>query len=183
LAGRRADPLLALHFFTLILGNTAVFAVGALGAWSIVSRALWGWTERESAALRSATRWWAGGGLTLTLLGVVLGSVWARGHMGRFWSWDVRELGALGVLLWNGLMLGLLTRRSHSERLVMLLGQAGNVVVALCWLGPAFQRFAQQFNGSILAAVSTPLAIFLLIELFVVGLTFVRPGQMNISRG
>jgi hypothetical protein len=181
--GRRPDPLLALHVFILTVGYTAVFAVGAIAAWSIMARAFYGWTERENAALCSAVRWWSSGGLALTALGIVLGSCWARGHMGRFWGWDLREISALVILLWNGLVLGLLARHSPNERLVMLLGQAGNVVVALGWfVGPILLAAALHDYEHVSAALlSAPILAFMLIELAFAGLTFVPPGRLRLN--
>ena len=167
LAGKtRHDPLLAFHVCSLVVGYTAVFAIGGLAAGLIIARAVSGWTERQSAALCSAVRWWTGTGMALTLLGIVLGSFWARDHMGRFWGWDFREIGALSVLLWNAAVLGLLAWRPRNERLMMLLCQAGNLLVVCCWFGP----------GGVFAAL-------VLIEMALAGLALVRPGQLRLSRG
>jgi ABC-type transport system involved in cytochrome c biogenesis permease subunit len=144
---------------------------------------VFGWTERESASLYSAARWWTGGGLALIVLGVVLGGFWARSHMGRFWGWDIRETAALGLLLWNGLVLGLLAWRPRQERLIMLLGQAGNVVIALCWFGPALLAVGLHSYGTVSTSVlPMSLAGFVLLELALAGLTFVPPGRLSFSR-
>jgi hypothetical protein len=148
LADRPGGALLAFHVFFLTVGYTAVFAVGAIAVWSIILRAVRGWTDNEQTSLRSAICWWTAGGLALTLLGFVLGGIWARGQWGHFWNWDAREFAAVALLFWNGLVLGSLAWRPRNERLAMLLGLAGNAVVFACWFGPAILNTGLHSYGS-----------------------------------
>jgi hypothetical protein len=39
--------------------------------------------------------------LTLSLIGTVLGGVWANDSWGRFWGWDPKENGALMIVIWT----------------------------------------------------------------------------------
>jgi ABC-type transport system involved in cytochrome c biogenesis permease subunit len=39
--------------------------------------------------------------LFLSLIGTVLGGIWANDSWGRFWGWDPKENGALLIVLWN----------------------------------------------------------------------------------
>ena len=39
-------------------------------------------------------------GLVFTLIGTMLGGMWADQSWGRFWGWDPKENGALLIILW-----------------------------------------------------------------------------------
>ena len=39
--------------------------------------------------------------LFLSLIGTVLGGIWANDSWGRFWGWDPKENGALLIVLWT----------------------------------------------------------------------------------
>jgi ABC-type transport system involved in cytochrome c biogenesis permease subunit len=43
--------------------------------------------------------------LFLSLVGTVLGGIWANDSWGRFWGWDPKENGALMIVLWSLIML------------------------------------------------------------------------------
>ena len=76
-------------------------------------------------------------GLFLSAAGIVLGGVWAIDGLGRFWGWDAKEIAALGVLVWEGLMLLVLSRRTARLLPGMVAAMVGNVVVLLAWFGVA----------------------------------------------
>jgi cytochrome c biogenesis factor len=40
-------------------------------------------------------------GLLLSVVGTILGGVWANDSWGRFWGWDPKENGALMICLWE----------------------------------------------------------------------------------
>jgi hypothetical protein len=40
-----------------------------------------------------------------SLIGTVLGGIWADQSWGRFWGWDPKENGALMIVLWNAVIL------------------------------------------------------------------------------
>jgi hypothetical protein len=126
--------LLASHQFTITLGYTAAFAVGTLAVWAIFTRAISGWDARRNDALQAMVLRLAAGGLALTCFGVVLGAWWARDHLGRYWDWDPREVGGLGVLAWQAIMLLCLLR--PRRRAGMLLGVTANIIVSLASFGP-----------------------------------------------
>jgi hypothetical protein len=128
--------LLAAHLYTVILGYTATFFVGFLAACYAVTRPFRELSAGEMASLRRAVFVLAAVALVLTLIGVVLGSVWAKEHLGRFWDWDPRESWAALVLVWDAAVVALLWRRQLAEHTAVLLGLAGNVLVAFAWFGP-----------------------------------------------
>jgi hypothetical protein len=137
----RIGWLLAMHKVAVTAGYVTVFAVGGLSVWSLLARAVGWWDGRRARAFRSAVLMLGTAGLPLTAIGVVLGAIWARDHMGRYWGWDAKEIGGLAVLAASGMsMLAALggRRSQRSERAdgVLLAGIAGNIVVSLSWFGP-----------------------------------------------
>jgi hypothetical protein len=168
-------PLLAAHVFAITLGYTATLSVGALAGWSVVTRALVGRDARRAEAFRSAAWKLSAAALALAAVGVVLGGWWARDHLGRFWGWDLREVGGLGVLAWDALLLAvLLSRRAALPAL--LLGVAGNMVVSLCWFGP--NLVAGRYSYGILTSLSFLLVGFLVAQLVLLCLAFVPAGRL-----
>ena len=73
--------------------------------------------------------------LFFSLLGTVLGGIWADQSWGRFWGWDPKENGALLIVLW----LLFLTHGRAGGRLGALGFSAGmaltGVIVSLAWFG------------------------------------------------
>jgi ABC-type transport system involved in cytochrome c biogenesis permease subunit len=69
----------------------------------------------------------------MTLTGTVLGAIWANLRWGRFWSWDVKEIGALLTVIWQAILLALLRSRPAKIRWLLCWGMLGNVVVTFAW--------------------------------------------------
>ena len=132
----RMEAVLASHIFAITLGYTAMLAMGLLAVWSLLVRVFWGWNGQRAASFRSYGLTLARLGLMLTALGVILGAMWARDHLGRSWAWDAREVGGLAVVVWFGVLLACLSWRPSAWRIGMLLGVFGNIVVSLSWFGP-----------------------------------------------
>jgi hypothetical protein len=135
LVWRRGDQLLGIHVLSVTMGYGAVLAFGALAIWSFVSRAVGGWDATMAARLR----WWGQrfcwAGLLLSALGVVLGALWAKENWGRYWDWDVKEIGGLSVVAWAAASLWLLCRRPSLGALGWVIGLIGNMVVWSAWFG------------------------------------------------
>lgn len=73
--------------------------------------------------------------LLFTVVGTILGGIWADQSWGRFWGWDPKENGALLIVLWivwllHGRMAGKLPPASYALGVACL-----NIVVALAWFG------------------------------------------------
>jgi hypothetical protein len=135
-------PLLASHIVTVTIGYVTVFAVGGLSVLSLLARNRAGWwDDRRALAFRRAVLTLSAIGLPLTAVAVALGAVWARDHLGRYWGWDLREIGGLAVLTSSGLSLwaalsGRFRATGRRADAVMLAGIAGNIIVSLSWFGP-----------------------------------------------
>jgi ABC-type transport system involved in cytochrome c biogenesis permease subunit len=74
-------------------------------------------------------------GLIFSVVGTILGGIWANESWGRFWGWDPKENGALLIVLWeiailHARMAGLL--REHGT---CMAAAFGGTVVAFSWWG------------------------------------------------
>jgi cytochrome c-type biogenesis protein CcsB len=70
-----------------------------------------------------------------SLVGTVLGGIWADQSWGRFWGWDPKENGALIIVLWNAIILHCRWGGLVRARGLMMLAVFGNVVTSWSWFG------------------------------------------------
>lgn len=73
--------------------------------------------------------------LFFTVLGTILGGIWADQSWGRFWGWDPKENGALLICLWliwivHGKLCGKLRNRLYAAAASLT-----SVIVVLAWFG------------------------------------------------
>ena len=139
---------LATHVVTITLGYAATGAAGLLGVFYVLG-GLFTKTLRTDVG-RAGTRS-AGQSLgsalgrmiygivcfaaLLSLVGTILGGLWADDSWGRFWGWDPKENGAMLIVIWNALLLHARWGKLVADRGVALLAVAGNVAVAWSWFG------------------------------------------------
>lgn len=106
------DPLVAvlnsnfwltIHVITITLGYSAGLLSAFLSTGYVLLRGL-GLDGGDHGLRRSLTRAVYGMlcfTLFLSLVGTVLGGIWANYSWGRFWGWDPKENGALLIVLWT----------------------------------------------------------------------------------
>ena len=70
-----------------------------------------------------------------SLVGTILGGIWADQSWGRFWGWDAKENGALIIVLWNAIILHCRWGGLVRQRGLMLLAIGGNIVTSWSWFG------------------------------------------------
>ncbi|MEK6543818.1 MAG: cytochrome c biogenesis protein CcsA [Elusimicrobiota bacterium] len=73
--------------------------------------------------------------LLFSVVGTVLGGIWADQSWGRFWGWDPKENGALLIVLWIAIILHARWGGFIRERGLMILAIFGGVVTSLSWFG------------------------------------------------
>jgi len=165
LGSGRWNLLLAAHVFTVVLGYLATFLVGALGICFVAHRSL---SELSSSRAHSLTRasyvlgWVAA---SLTAIGVLLGMLWAKAEWGRYWGWDVKEVGGLAVVTWQVCFLFSHRLACVSARGLLVLSLLGNIVVTLGWFGANLLSGHHDYNSEnawmlLLAAVALNLQFF-----------------------
>jgi ABC-type transport system involved in cytochrome c biogenesis permease subunit len=70
-----------------------------------------------------------------SLVGTILGGIWADQSWGRFWGWDPKENGALMIVIWNAVILHARWGGLVKARGLMLLAVGGNIVTSWSWFG------------------------------------------------
>lgn len=127
--------LLAAHTFAISVGYLSGLLVGGLG----ICFALQRWLGQTSLAIEaSATRGaalLAKLALVMTILGVLLGAIWAQGAWGRLWAWDGKETGGASVIF--ALAIFLACHNRPSTRAAMIQAIIGNIIISLAWFAPA----------------------------------------------
>ena len=73
--------------------------------------------------------------LFFSLVGTVLGGLWADDSWGRFWGWDPKENGAMLIVMWNAVILHARWDKMVRDYGTAVLAIFGNVVTAWSWFG------------------------------------------------
>ena len=166
-----ADRLLGVHVSFVLLGYTATFFAGALAICYVAARPFHTLNVWQARSLARAALGLNVLATALTAVGVLLGAVWAREHLGRYWGWDPREVGGALVLAWDVGVVLWLWRRPAGDPAAVFSGVAGNVVVALAWFGPV------AVAGR--SAAAAALGLFVLSQVAALGLALVPPGRLR----
>ena len=73
--------------------------------------------------------------LFFSLVGTILGGIWADQSWGRFWGWDAKENGALLIVIWNAIILHARLSGMAKTCGLATLSIFGNIVTAWSWFG------------------------------------------------
>ena len=73
--------------------------------------------------------------LFFSLVGTILGGIWADQSWGRFWGWDAKENGALLIVIWNAIILHARLSGLAKTCGLATLSIFGNIVTAWSWFG------------------------------------------------
>jgi hypothetical protein len=128
--------LLVSHVFAVTLGYSASFLVGFLAICYVITRPFHDLNPGQANSARRTVVALTIAATALTAVGVLLGGFWAEDNLGRFWTWDPREIGGASVLVWDLVVLVLIWRFPGRTHLLLLSGIVSNVVVSLAWFGP-----------------------------------------------
>jgi hypothetical protein len=164
LGNGRFTPLLAAHVFAVTIGYVTTFAVGGMAVWAVLS------ADGRLGSFRSAAGRFTLVGLALTAVGVVLGAVWAKEHLGRYWGWDARETGAVFVVA-AGLAMLCFALRPAGGSMALFLGLIGNIVVSLAWFAPPLMESTRAGGQT---AAGYGLAAFVATQLILLALAYRR---------
>lgn len=103
----RSNFWLATHVITITIGYAGGLLTAGLAHVYIFAR-VFNIDEGDKSFRRFMTRIVYGGicfTLFFSLVGTILGGVWANDSWGRFWGWDPKENGALIIVLWTLIIL------------------------------------------------------------------------------
>jgi hypothetical protein len=172
------ELLLACHVFSITIGYFSALVFGGLGICYVGQRWARGFSTSHKGLLSRAALRFTGLSAVLTGLGIVLGALWAKEHFGRYWGWDIKEIGGLAVLSWLLLLLAVQCR-SVGVHATMILGIGGNIVVALAWFGVNLVGHGAKSYG---AALSYSLFSFIALNLVVLIIGLMPAGLLRLKQ-
>ncbi|MEE8467898.1 MAG: cytochrome c biogenesis protein CcsA, partial [Planctomycetota bacterium] len=128
---------LATHVTTITLGYAAGLLASAIAHVWLLGK-LFGLRKGDKTFYKSITRMVYGVvcfGLLLSVVGTILGGIWANMSWGRFWGWDPKENGALLICIWELMILHARMAGFIRDRGLAVMAVLGGLVVAFSWWG------------------------------------------------
>lgn len=127
---------LATHVIAITIGYGACFFAAILGHIYIFRGLFTKSLDSKSArTLELSTYGIICFGLLFSLVGTILGGIWADQSWGRFWGWDPKENGALLICLWLIIILHARMGGYLKQRGVMVAASFASVITAVSWFG------------------------------------------------
>lgn len=127
---------LATHVIVITVGYSATYLAGVLATIHIIrSRLPGGLDKSTSDALNHMVYGIICFATLFSLVGTILGGIWADQSWGRFWGWDPKENGALIIVLWNAVILHVRWGGLCGVRGLMALAVFGNIITSWSWFG------------------------------------------------
>jgi len=127
---------LATHVTVITKGYSAMFLAGALaiffGIFGVFGNRFDTKTARSLSGMVYGIICF---GTLFSLVGTILGGIWADQSWGRFWGWDPKENGALMIVIMGAIYLHARWGGILKERGLMALAICGNIVTAWSWFG------------------------------------------------
>jgi ABC-type transport system involved in cytochrome c biogenesis permease subunit len=161
---------LATHVVVITMGYGSTFLAGFLAIIYIARGALTKSLTKEIAdALTRMVYGIVCFATLFSLVGTVLGGIWADQSWGRFWGWDPKENGALIIVLWNAIILHCRWGGLVKQRGLMMLAVFGNIVTSWSWFGVNMLGVGLHSYGFMQAAFYWLLA-FVASQVLIIGL-------------
>jgi ABC-type transport system involved in cytochrome c biogenesis permease subunit len=127
---------LATHVVVITIGYSATFLAGFLAIVYIFRGVFTKSLDKATAdALYRMVYGIVCFATLFSLIGTVLGGIWADQSWGRFWGWDPKENGALIIVIWNAIILHARWGGMVKARGLMAMAVFGNVVTSWSWFG------------------------------------------------
>jgi hypothetical protein len=169
---RHSDLLLATHVYAVTLGYSLGLLLGVLGICFVAQRCHAELPPRRAEALGRGAYRFAAVACGLSALGMILGMFWSHREWGRFWGWDVREVGALSVVVWLAGVLIAHRSRRFTVRALFLSGLIASNVVLSAWFGPNLVKWGQlhSYGMNVHGSVFVMVALAINLMFFLIGL-------------
>ena len=127
---------LATHVVVITIGYSAMFLAGTLALLFVVRGVLTrGFDTPTAKSLGSMVYGITCFAVLFSLVGTILGGIWADQSWGRFWGWDPKENGALMIVIMGAILLHARWGGLVRERGIMALAICGNIITAWSWFG------------------------------------------------
>lgn len=127
---------LATHVVVITIGYSATYLAGFLAIIYVVRGVFTKSLDKVTAdALGRMVYGIVCFATLFSLVGTILGGIWADQSWGRFWGWDPKENGALIIVIWNAVILHARWGGLARTRGIMALAIFGNVVTSWSWFG------------------------------------------------
>ena len=164
--------LLASHVVLVTLGYSTTLLIGSLGICYVGQRSFSGFPRQRMRGLARALFGFGCVAAIATMAAVVLGAVWANAAWGRYWGWDIKEVGGLAVILWQLMFVAAYWLMPRNEQVLVQISILGNVVVGLAWFGTNLLSGTLEYGTS--GWVTLVIALVVNCALFVAGLAPAR---------
>jgi ABC-type transport system involved in cytochrome c biogenesis permease subunit len=174
---------LATHVVTICIGYGATFLAGFLALVYVLrgvfTRGLDSATRANIIRMIYAILCFA---LLFSLIGTVLGGIWADQSWGRFWGWDPKENGAMIIVLWNAAILHSRWGGLVRERGLIAMALFGNIVTSFSWFGVNMLGIGLHSYGFMDQAF-LGLVAFVFSQLFLIWLAYLPPQFWRSNKG
>jgi ABC-type transport system involved in cytochrome c biogenesis permease subunit len=160
---------LATHVTTVTIGYSAGLLAGFVAHVWLLGKLL-GFKSGDSGFYKTVTRMTYGMlcfSLVFSVVGTVLGGIWANDSWGRFWGWDPKENGALLICLWQLAVLHARMGGYIRDRGLAIAAVFGGCVVAFSWWGVNLLEIGLHSYG-FTSGAAYGLQVFYGIEAFVI---------------
>lgn len=173
---------LATHVVIVTAGYAATFLAGFLALIYVLRGVLTRSLDQSSAdALGRMVYGIVCFATLFSLVGTVLGGIWADQSWGRFWGWDPKENGALMIVLWNAIILHARWGGLVKQRGLMCLAIFGNVITSWSWFGTNMLGVGLHSYGFMDAAFWW-LAVFVISQLAIIALAQLPLGKWRSAK-
>ncbi len=164
---------LATHVIVITIGYSATFLAGFLAIIYVFRGVLTRSLDRDTSKIMERMVYGIVCFATLfSLVGTILGGIWADQSWGRFWGWDPKENGALLIVMWNAIILHARWGGLARARGIMAMAIFGNIVTSWSWFGTNMLGVGLHSYGFMDAAFNA-LVAFVAANLAIIALAYV----------
>ncbi len=126
---------LATHVVTITIGYGCAIIGSILGHGYLLAKIISPTNKEQHNIIMRNMMGAALVALFFSVLGTILGGIWADQSWGRFWGWDPKENGAMLICLWLILLLHGVITKLLSSKLFAISMVITNIIVVLAWFG------------------------------------------------
>lgn len=126
---------LTTHIVTIALGYAGFVAAGLIAHIHLFQQTFTKTEDKQLKVMSRAVYGIVAFGFIFTVIGTLVGGMWADQAWGRFWGWDPKENGALLIIIW-----GLIVIHSYHGHIIkdtgLAIGAIIGVALVMCtWVG------------------------------------------------